>query len=80
MDHDELRVPLPPAADAAEKELRCDGVAFSILGILRIIGIDNRQERKRRGYEWEKEKRGGATMMLRVEARGWYVLWIRADV
>jgi hypothetical protein len=48
VDHVELRVPLPPAADAVEVELvlRCDdGVA---LGMLRIIGRNSRIQGDRR--------------------------------
>lgn len=34
LDHEELRVPTPLAADVVETELRFDNGAFSILGIL----------------------------------------------
>jgi hypothetical protein len=47
VDHDELRVPLAPAADAVEMEPRCVGAAFSILGMLMIIREDDRQEKDR---------------------------------
>lgn len=35
-DHEELRVPEPPAADTVDTEVRCDDGALSILGMMII--------------------------------------------
>ena len=68
-DHEELRVPLPPAADAVEMELRCDDGVFSILGMLIMRNEQDRDVEKSRNMteeergDWE-EQTGGSDRVV----------------